>query len=62
MHALVIFESFSHNVQMIKRENGLSKGFAFVTMASPKEAQAAVEKFNSSVSINVDRRQLYFSD
>ncbi|XP_078163489.1 28 kDa ribonucleoprotein, chloroplastic-like [Carex rostrata] len=36
------------DVEMIKRENGLSKGFAFVTMSSPEEAQAVIEKFNSS--------------
>ncbi|XP_062073598.1 28 kDa ribonucleoprotein, chloroplastic isoform X2 [Humulus lupulus] len=34
------------DVEIIKQENGKSRGFAFVTMSSGEEAQAAIEKFN----------------
>jgi RNA recognition motif-containing protein len=47
-----LFE-FSLHVQIIKQKNGRSRGFAFVTMASPEEAHAVIEKFNSYVSINL---------
>ncbi|ONK56041.1 uncharacterized protein A4U43_C10F3530 [Asparagus officinalis] len=35
------------DVEIIKRENGQNRGFAFVTMASGDEARAVVEKFDS---------------
>ncbi|CAN1143961.1 RNA-binding protein CP33, chloroplastic [Linum perenne] len=35
------------DVEFIKRDNGKSKGYAFVTMASGAEAQAAMDKFHS---------------
>ncbi|KAL2348938.1 hypothetical protein Fmac_002938 [Flemingia macrophylla] len=35
------------DVEIIKTKDGKSKGYAFVTMASGEEAQAAVDKFNS---------------
>ncbi|KAL0550505.1 hypothetical protein IC582_015027 [Cucumis melo] len=35
------------DVEIIKQKNGRSRGFAFVTMASPDEAQAAIQKFDS---------------
>ncbi|XP_022145321.1 30 kDa ribonucleoprotein, chloroplastic [Momordica charantia] len=35
------------DVEIIKQKNGRSRGFAFLTMASPEEAQAAIEKFDS---------------
>ncbi|XP_061374855.1 30 kDa ribonucleoprotein, chloroplastic [Gastrolobium bilobum] len=35
------------DVEIIKNKNGKSRGFAFVTMASGEEAQAAVDKFDS---------------
>lgn len=34
-------------VEIIKNKDGRSRGYAFVTMASGEEAQAAVEKFDS---------------
>ncbi|KAH0448771.1 hypothetical protein IEQ34_022571 [Dendrobium chrysotoxum] len=33
-------------VEIIKLQDGRNRGFAFVTMASPEEAQAAIEKLN----------------
>ncbi len=33
---------------MIDRESGRSRGFAFVTMASPEAAQAAIQKMNGA--------------
>ncbi|KFK36447.1 hypothetical protein AALP_AA4G125700 [Arabis alpina] len=35
------------NVEIIKQKDGKNRGFAFVTMASGEEAQAAVDKFDS---------------
>ncbi|CAL1373818.1 unnamed protein product [Linum trigynum] len=35
------------DVEIIKRANGKSKGYVFVTMASGEEAQAVVDKFHS---------------
>lgn len=35
------------DVEIIKHKNGGSRGFAFVTMASGEEAQAAISKFDS---------------
>ncbi|KAF3449426.1 hypothetical protein FNV43_RR10154 [Rhamnella rubrinervis] len=35
------------DVEIIKHQNGRSRGFAFVTMASPEEAQAVIDKFHS---------------
>ncbi|CAA7024857.1 unnamed protein product [Microthlaspi erraticum] len=35
------------NVEIIKQKDGKNRGFAFVTMASGKEAQAAVDKLES---------------
>lgn len=35
------------DVEIIKQKNGRSRGFAFVTMASPDEAQAAIHKYDS---------------
>jgi RNA recognition motif-containing protein len=49
-----LFEIFSLHVQIIKQKNGKSRAFAFVTMTSPEEAHAAIEKFNSYVSITLD--------
>lgn len=54
MHAFEIFEKLYYDVQIIKQKNGKNRGFAFVTMASPEEANAAIEKFNSYVSISLD--------
>ncbi|KAF4357989.1 hypothetical protein F8388_008497 [Cannabis sativa] len=34
------------DVEIIKQEDGKNRGFAFVTMSSGDEAQAAIEKFN----------------
>ncbi|CAN0880220.1 31 kDa ribonucleoprotein, chloroplastic [Linum grandiflorum] len=39
------------DVEFIKRDNGKSKGYAFVTMASGAEAQAVVDKFNSQQEV-----------
>lgn len=36
----------------MKQKNGKSRGFAFVTMESWEEARAAIDKFNSFVSIS----------
>jgi RNA recognition motif-containing protein len=36
-------------MQIIKQKNGRSRGFAFVTMTTGEEAQAAIDKFNSLV-------------
>lgn len=35
------------DVEIIKQKNGKSRGFAFITMSSAEEAQAAIEKFDS---------------
>ncbi|KAF5460324.1 hypothetical protein F2P56_020202 [Juglans regia] len=35
------------DVEIIKQNNGKSRGFAFVTMASAEEAQAVIDKFDS---------------
>ncbi|WCJ28997.1 RNA-binding (RRM/RBD/RNP motifs) family protein [Euphorbia peplus] len=35
------------DVEIIKQKNGRSRGFAFVTMASPEEAQMVIDKFDS---------------
>jgi len=40
---------------MIDRETGNSRGFAFVTMSSDAEAQAAINQFNGK---NIDGRSL----
>lgn len=42
----------------IIKKNGKSRGFAFVTMSSPEEAQAVVEKFDSQVIFYL--HHLYF--
>ncbi|XP_022881649.1 RNA-binding protein CP33, chloroplastic-like [Olea europaea var. sylvestris] len=36
------------DVEIIKQKDGRSRGFAFVTMASGEEAQAVIDKFDSS--------------
>ncbi|KAG9134424.1 hypothetical protein Leryth_026088 [Lithospermum erythrorhizon] len=36
------------DVEIIKQKNGKSRGFAFITMATGEEAQAAIDKFDSS--------------
>lgn len=36
-----------HDVEIIKQKNGNSRGFAFVSMSSPEEAQVAIEKLDS---------------
>lgn len=36
------------DVEIIKQKNGKSRGFAFVTMATGEEAQAAIDKINTS--------------
>ena len=41
------------------RDTGRSKGFAFVEMSSPAEAQAAIQKLNQS---NLDGRSLNVSE
>lgn len=38
------------NFKIIKQKDGKNRGFAFVTMASGEEAQAAIEKYDSYVS------------
>ncbi|XP_065879751.1 33 kDa ribonucleoprotein, chloroplastic [Euphorbia lathyris] len=35
------------DVEIIKQKNGRSRGFAFVTMNSPEEAQMVIDKFDS---------------
>ncbi|KAF7829217.1 RNA-binding protein CP29B, chloroplastic [Senna tora] len=35
------------DVEIIKSKNGRSRGFAFITMSSGEEAQAAIDKFDS---------------
>lgn len=42
--------TFLHFLKIIKQKDGKNRGFAFVTMASGEDAQAAVEKFDSHVS------------
>ncbi len=43
-------------VDLIKdRETGSSKGFAFVTMSTPQEAEAAIRMFNGQ---SIDNREL----
>lgn len=37
--------------QIIKQKDGRSRNFAFVTMASGEEAQAAIDKLDSHVSL-----------
>ncbi|GAA0168273.1 RNA splicing factor [Lithospermum erythrorhizon] len=36
------------HVEIIKHKDGKNRGFAFVTMATGEEAQAAIDKFNAS--------------
>ncbi|KAH0466387.1 hypothetical protein IEQ34_006490 [Dendrobium chrysotoxum] len=36
-----------HDVEIIKQKNGKSRGFAFVAMSSPEEAQVAIDKLDS---------------
>lgn len=46
------------DVEIIKQKDGKSRGFAFVTMSSGEEAQAAIEKFDSyEVSSRIIRVQ-----
>ena len=40
------------------RDTGRSRGFGFVTMNSAEDAQAAIERFDGSVSFS---RDLFFS-
>ncbi|MQL71859.1 hypothetical protein Taro_004229 [Colocasia esculenta] len=35
------------DVEIIKQKNGKSRGLAFITMSSPEEARAVIEKFDS---------------
>lgn len=44
------FVSLGWICQIIKQKDGKNRGFAFVTMASGEEAQAAIAKFDSYVS------------
>ena len=39
-------------VQLIKNNDGKSRGYAFVTMASGDEAQAVIDKFDSKVTMS----------
>ncbi|KAG7569253.1 RNA recognition motif domain [Arabidopsis thaliana x Arabidopsis arenosa] len=51
-----------NNVEIIRQKDGKNRGFAFVTMASGEEAQAAIDKFDTSqvsgriISVNFARR------
>ena len=39
-------------LQLIKNKDGKKRGYAFVTMASGNEAQAAIDKFHSKVNMS----------